>query len=74
MIQKHMSRVSSSLKNREKVKIKPYGIELPTGKHYVHIIDNTSFLPFSRETVLNVLLGIGTYSVCTLMYITLTAQ
>ena len=37
MIQKHMSRVSSSLKNREKVKIKPYGIELSTGKHYVHV-------------------------------------
>ena len=37
MIQKHTSRVSSSLKNREKVKIKPYGIELPTGKHYVHV-------------------------------------
>ena len=37
MIQKHMSRVSSSLKNREKVKIKPYGIELSTGKNYVHV-------------------------------------
>ena len=37
MIQKHMSRVSSSLKNREKVKIKPYGIELSTGKHYEHV-------------------------------------
>ena len=38
MIQKHMSRVSSSLKKiGKKVKIKPYGIELSTGKHYVHV-------------------------------------
>ena len=37
VIQKHMSRVSSSLKIGKKVKIKPYGIELSTGKHYVHV-------------------------------------
>ena len=37
VIQKHMGRVSSSLKIGKKVKIKPYGIELSTGKHYIHV-------------------------------------
>ena len=37
VIQKYMSRVFFFKNSGKKVKIKPYGIELSTGKHYVHV-------------------------------------
>ena len=69
MIQKHTSRVSSSLKIGEKVKIKPYGIELSTGKHYVHV---------TRLSILSSLLQGDSFKCLTwyiqCMYITLNSS
>ena len=56
MIQKHMSRVSSSVKIGKKVKIKPYGIELSTGKHYVHV---------TRLSILSSLLQVDSFKCLT---------